>query len=289
MKYSVITLSLLTALTACGGGGGGGSGSNSGGNTPATNGITDTGSALYSASLKTFAEVWTGADLVGVLTDMAVIAGVTGNCTGGGTASFSGTTQTVNKCLRKYPSGEAYSGTYTVSGTPSAGTLSNFSIQALDPSTSAVQYSLTTGSVSSSTVIGSTGIETTNITNGAASFTIGSSTYGLSNVNTHTTNDGSSLLFDMNGVTPITFSVAKGATKYDVYLNQAVKSIGNARPSAGKATVSYATTTACSPFVVNFISATQFTLACASDTAGAVLTKNWTDADVLAALQAAQK
>jgi hypothetical protein len=292
MKQYVLACGLALSLAACGGGGS----STANTTTPpdTLTGISNPTSPTYTGSLKAVAETWTGGDLAGVLSDLAVIAGATGNCGTSGTASFTNTTQTVTKCLRKYPAGEAYSGTYTVAGTSSAGTISNFSVQALDPSTlgnatPTIAYKVTGGSVSGGVTTGSTGVETTNLTSGSATFTIGSSVYTLSNLNTQTTNDGSSILFGMNGIQPITFSIQKGTTSYDVYVDQSIKTIGSARPSSGQVTVTYATTTACSPLRMRFISNTQFGMTCVKDSTGTEQVKNWTDADVLAALKTAQQ
>jgi hypothetical protein len=293
-KFTAIGIAALTVLTACGGGGGGST-------TPAaatTGTIADTTSAVYTASLKAFAETWiAGNALLPSLTDLIIFAGNTGTCGTSGSLSSSATTTTATNCVRNYPSSNAYNGSYTGTGSIS-GVNTTITVAAINsmnilvPSNlSVVQFSIPSGSFAGgNTPLGSTDV--LSLTSGSATFRVGttatSDTYIVSNLNYQITNNGSALTaanYQASGTRA--YTITKGTTNYDVNIGTGgISATGNNNPSSGNATMTYTTATGCSPIRINFLSTSQFSLTCTSD--NTAITKNWTDADVIAAISAAK-
>jgi hypothetical protein len=296
-KFAAIGIAALTLLTACGGGGGSST-------TPATTGTTgvgsiaDTTSQSYTASLKAFAETWiAGNTLLPSLTDLVRGAGSSGQCSSSGSSSSTATATTFTNCVRSYPSNNAYNGSFTFTGSQSGSsavinvaTITSMNI--LVPSNlPVVQFSIPSGSFAG----GDTQTGTTNVvslTSGTATFRVGTSatsdTYIASNLNYQLTNNGSSLTaanYQSSGTRA--YTITKGSTNYDVNIGiGGISATGNNNPNSGNSTISYTTTTGCSPMRINFLSTTQFSLTCTSG--NDTITKNWTDADVVAAINAAK-
>jgi hypothetical protein len=296
-KFAAIGIAALTLLTACGGGGGSST-------TPATGttgvgSIADPASPSYTASLKAFAETWVaGNALLPSLTDIERGAGSSGPCSSSGSSSSTATTTTLTNCVRSYPSSNAYNGSYTFTGSQTSATSTAISVSAINgmnilvPSNLlVVQFSIPSGSFAG----GDTQTGTTNVvslTSGTATFRLGTSatsdTYIASNLNYQLTNNGSSLTaanYQSSGTRA--YTITKGSTNYDVNIGiGGISATGNNNPNSGNSTISYTTTTGCSPMRINFLSTTQFSLTCTSG--NDTITKNWTDADVVAAINAAK-
>lgn len=271
-------------MTACGGGGGSDSG-----DTEKT--IADQTSPVYQASLKAFAETWTGYDLMVGLNDLILFGSQSGNCPNGGTLSYASGVQTMTQCVRKYPADNAYSGTYNGTGVANDFAITNADVRVLDPSASyALQYRFT-GSLAGGLTSSTSTTDTTTLKNGSVSFTVGAQTYLLQNLNTTTVttiSTSNSLLTTATNGSTYAYNIIKGGTTYSVSLSQGIQVLGDARPSSGTAVITFAAGTGCSPLKVRFISPTQFGLSCQSDPQKEAV-KNWSDADVKSALASAQQ
>jgi hypothetical protein len=281
-KLTLSTLSLSLVLAACGGGG-------SSANDPANqqtanqNTVTDTTSATYTEALKAFAEVWQGARMTNGLADLSVMIGNSGNCPGGGSLSFSANgnsgTQTANACVRRFPAWYAYTGSY--SGTSiNATTLAISSINNVSataaPGMTAAPFTVASGSFSA-TQAAANGTETVSITNGSAAFNAGANnSYVMSQINLATTNNGTTLS------TTGSVNILKGSAGYTATIAQPVVTGTGGVPSSGTVNVQYTSSTCGSP-VFTFVSTAQFSITCNAHS----ITKNWTDADVVAAVAAA--
>lgn len=300
MKRALCAMGVATLLTACGGGG------SSNSDTPdptKTNSLNNPTSVMYQASLKTFAEIWTSFDLVMSLNDLAMFAGESGNCPSGGSLAYANGVQTMTKCVRRYPADAAYSGSFKVfdaNGTAYSNPamppvkLTEFTnVQALDTTTFAPTFSITLpSSYLGFKVITGNNSDTVQMEMvPGPTFAVGTkSTYTVPNLNTSTVNDGTTQTVSKarsNG--SFFYMVQKGDAAYTLDLMQDIKISGDARPNAGAITVTYATSTACSPMKIRFVSATQFGLSCPNDSTQNEIVKNWTDADVKTALSAAQQ
>jgi hypothetical protein len=299
MKRALCAMGVATFLTACGGGG-----SSSDSDTPdptKTNSLDNPTSVMYQASLKTFAEVWTSFDLVMTVNDLAMFAGETGNCPSGGSLAYSNGVQTMNKCLRRYPADQAYSGSFKVFNTsgmvysdpafPPAKLTEFTNVQALDTTTFAPMASITVPSYLAIKVIPGTNSDTVELNTPGPTFSVGTkSTYIVPNMNIATVNDGTTqTITKVGSIGSYLYMMNKGDASYNLDLLQEIKISGDARPNTGAVNVTYSTSTACSPMKIRFISATQFGLSCPNDSAQKEVIKNWTDADVKTALATAQQ
>lgn len=300
MKRALCAMGVATFLTACGGGGS----SNSNSDTPdptKTNSLDNPTSVMYQASLKTFAEVWTSFDLVMIVNDLAMFAGEAGNCPNGGSLAYANGVQTMTKCVRRYPADQAYSGSFKVfntSGTafsnpafPPAKLTEFTNVQALDTTTFAPMASITLPSYLAFKVTSGTNSDTVELNTPGPTFSVGTkSTYTVPNMNIATVNDGTTqTVTKVGGIGSYFYMVNKGDASYNLDLMQEIKISGDARPNTGAVNVTYSTSTACSPMKIHFVSATQFGLSCPNDSTQKEIVKNWTDADVKAALSTAQQ
>ena len=126
-----------------------------------------------------------------------------------------------------------------------------------------------------------------------ATFTIGSSNYQVSSLNVqastpafgtfHITTTGSNPVYASNLLYQIAYNAT---TTYNVTLvnGPLVISGQNSVPSSGTQQISNVALP-CTPITVQYISATQFVLACGGNS----ITKNWADADVVSALSSASQ
>jgi Prokaryotic membrane lipoprotein lipid attachment site len=280
MKRPFLALGLAAVLTACGGGG---SSSNSA--DANKDSIADTTSTTYTTSLKAVAEVNAATAYLSSVHDLLMFAGNSGNCAGGGTLSYAAPTQTLTLCQRNYPKNGAYTGTYT--GTGDASGVSVTAINAVkvysSGNTSQLQYTLSSGSFAGK-VLASGGADVTQLTSGSVVANAGaSSAYTLSALNNQITNNGTTQNVSYVNASNPTMRVAKtGGATYDVTLNQTVQIVGDNWPSSGSASIAFSTT-ACTPIVLTYQANNQFNVSCG----GHSLTKSWTDADMVAARNAA--
>ncbi|MBC3934122.1 hypothetical protein [Undibacterium rugosum] len=305
---SLLILSLIAALSACGGGssdnagnasgnssGSSGSGGSSGGSSGGgSGGSSGTGSSAgLTEALKVFAESWIATQMVNSLHDFAVIAGNTGNCPKGGSVSYAGGTTSMSNCVRRFPADNAYQGAF--SGVPNQ--IGNIKMLNFQSSTAIkvnagdnpalTQYQISNASFTATDDNSDSSKELTQIGGGAASFSLGTGSYNMTAVAGNATNTGSSL------------SIANGFfyTRNNAAANRVVN-LGNivygaetngmtTRPTSGKYNVAVGgSSTACVNVGVQLISLTQLTITCEATKESRTL--NWTDADLKAALTAAQ-
>jgi hypothetical protein len=293
MKKSLLTLAVLSALTACGGGGDGSSSGGSNNSNPTTNDLSNSSSTVYVGSLKVIAETWIAGNAIAGLHDLVMFAGQTGNCAGGGSLSYTSPTQTLTNCVRNYPNNGAYNGTY--SGTGSAGAINVTAINnvtvnsSVNPANNPALYAYSSGSFGA-TLASAGGTDTTTLTSGSVVFQVvgAANSYTLSNFKMALANSGTGTVASTVGGFTRAYVIARngGGSTYDVNFTTPITTSGTNNPASGTAVISYTTSTACSPLTVSFLSTTQFSMACSS---GSPVTKSWTDADVRAALAAARQ
>ena len=291
MKSVLTAVTLTLALTACGGDGGG-----TGTNTPVAAAnpnagtIADTSSVKYASALQAFAETWTGVIFLFGTNDLLKTAGVTSACPQGGSASFAAPMETLNLCRLKYPGDELYTGMFSaiVAASANVTTVTSTAIngvRAYDPAQpNSLRYTFSSGSFGGSDT-NTTGNDQLRLSSGSILVNIGaSSIYSISQFNSLTTNDGVSLM--VQSINPATklFQTTKGVNSYDISATQTISILGDNNPSAGVLSIAYSSSSACTPLVVTFLPANQFSLACG----GYSITKTWSDADYVAARAAAR-
>lgn len=302
---TLLSVSAL-CLTACGGG--------SGNSTPVVVpvDISDTSSATYRTSIQAFAETYIGGYLLlPSIFDVVGAASYTGNGNGGGNLSaFSsggpdGTTIFTNAVFLGgvASTSPALSGvtsnTYTLTGTLT--TSNTFFTNTIVKNVVLSGVSAFTGSTpaipsfslaSIANITGTTSPQlpsyTVTLSSGSASFLLGASTYAVSalNIQTAAPATASFSVTTTDATQAQLFQITKGANTYAVNLVSGPLLISgqNSVVSSGTQQISNAAL-ACSPITVQYLSATQFSMACGGNS----ITKNWADADVVAALASAKQ
>ena len=290
MKPGLAAVTSMCFLTACGGDGSGSV------NTPVTAAnpnagtIADPLSNSHASALQAFAETWTGVIFLFGANDLLKTTGVTSACPRGGSASFAASVETLNLCRLNYPGDEVYTGSFSavVSTSGNVTTVSSTTINAVkafDPAQpTSLRYTFASGSFGGSDTDNSTN-DQLRLTSGSMLVDIGaSSIYTISQFNSLTTNDNASLSVQPVNATTKLFQTTKGINAYDITATQAISIIGNNNPSAGALSIAYSSSSACTPLVVTFLPANQFSLACG----GYSISKSWSDADIVAALATAR-
>jgi hypothetical protein len=306
MKSKILVTLFTAALIGCGGGSSDSSSSNPYDVVPG--GISNTASTNYSNGLKSFVETFRGLEFLLAMNDLAAFAGNSGNCASGGTISYTGTTQTLTKCVRRYPGHDAYTGSYTVTTRSLNATSSSFvisgvsTINATDPvNTSIPGFTIQGNGTLASSIDGTQTVtsnsETTVLTKGTLSVLAGvSSTYEISNPATSTLNDGTSVIVSPTSINSgfkiKKFPVTAFSGGYAVSILQPLKQIGDNFLSAGSYVISNTVQSTAAPSVglctqiqVDFLGANKFKLTCDGDS----VTKNWNDADIVAARAASKQ
>lgn len=310
--FSVIVGGCTIFIGGCGGGSA--SGSSPAAITPVVTlgQISDTTSAIYATSLQAFAETYiAGYKLLPSILDVVNAASYVGNGNGGGSTFAygsggpSGTTIFTNA---KYLGGvtsvsPAISGasanTYTLTGTLS--TSDTFFTNSVVKNVVLSSVSSFTGitpdlpifSISSITNV--VGTQTPNLpsptvtlNSGAVSFQLGTSAYSLSSLNIKTSAPATTTfnLAAADGTNLQIFQLVKGVRTYNVSIIAGPFLIAGQDYIISSGTEQIASSSlTCSPMTVQFLSITQFSMACG----GSSITKNWADADVLGALNSAMQ
>lgn len=279
MNYKFLALLACASLAACGGGGGSGTATTD----PVT--PTPTVSAAELEAVKVFAETYTASQLVQGVLDLQLLAGKSGNCPSGGTTAYSAATQkqTMTNCRRDMPNLFTYQGNYDLSNVNlnlEQSTMSfNGGLKALNPTDlTKTLWTLTGGTVSGDNTSQATSDRTTTIYTSTANFTVGSSTYNFTKIAGDVTNNYTSQLFYP------TMTFQKSSVSYDTYVPQPLNIVNNGNPSSGRISLTYAGAK-CVPMNIVYKSVNDIDLECGT----AVYAKKWTDADIVAAITAAQQ
>lgn len=279
-KNSLLMITMIAALSACGGD-----------DTSKTSGsTTGTTSAGLTEALTVFAESWTGTQMLANFHDMAVIAGNNGSCGGGGSVSYLTSLTTMNNCIRRFPADNGYLGGLTgipvqVGSIKSATLQNNGDITVKDGSSiGTTRYTINTINFSATDDTSTTGKEMTQVMNGTLgiSLTTGSS-FSVGSVSSISTNSGSSL----STTSGFTYTRNHGnanrvVTSSNLVVNADSTNMSQ-RPASGQYTVAVGTGgSTCVNVGVQFVSTTQVKLTCSNTSESRVI--NWTDADVKTAL-----
>lgn len=280
IKNSLLMITMIAALSACGGD-----------DTSKTSGsTTGTTSAGLTEALTVFAESWTGTQMLANFHDMAVITGNNGSCGGGGSASYLTGLTTMNNCVRRFPADNGYLGGLTgipvQVGTIKSATLqNNGNIIVKDGgSIGTTRYTINTLSFSMTDDTSSTDKEITQAINGRLGVTLTTgSIFSVGSVSSSSTNNGNSLNMTSS------FIYARNAgnanqvvTSSNLVINTDSSNMSQ-RPASGQYTVAVGTGgSTCVNVGVQFVSTTQVKLTCSKTSESRVI--NWTDTDVKTAL-----
>jgi hypothetical protein len=280
IKNSLLMITMISALSACGGD-----------DTSKTSGTTTgTTSAGLTEALTVFAESWTGTQMLANFHDLAVIAGNNGSCGGGGSVSYLTSLTTMSNCIRRFPADNGYLGGLTgipvQVGTIKSATLqNNGDITVKDGSSiGTTRYTINTINFSATDDTSTTGKEMTQVMNGTLgiSLTTGSS-FSVGSVSSISTNSGSSL----STTSGFTYTRNHGnanrvVTSSNLVVNADATNMSQ-RPASGQYTVAVGTAgSTCVNVGVQFVSTTQVKLTCSNTAESRVI--NWTDTDVKTAL-----
>lgn len=297
MKKSLIAVSLLAMLSACGGGSSGSSnnGTNPNGNTGGNSGTGGTGgtgttTTGMTEAFKVFGESWLNMQAVLNMHDLVIIAGNTGNCPKGGTVSFNGSITTMNNCVRRFPADNAYQGSF--GGTPViVGNLKTLAFQSngliyanVGNNPSVSQYAITNTSFTASEDSSNSSQDVTQIGNGSASFVVSNATtYALSAIASTVANNSSSL----NSMAGFFYSKnGSAANRLLTTQNLAFASDSNGmtmRPTTGAYNVAVGgSSTVCVNVAVQMMPNNQLQISCTATNEKQIV--NWTDNSVRTAL-----
>ena len=289
-------------LAACGGGGssggssGGSGGSSNGvGNTPANN-VSTSNTTAYNASLVALADTTRGIRLLLGLTYVSSMTGTPSPCPNHGSETYNSSALMMNLCQSQYPASDDYTVTANVTTSSSGSTVTDqftsISMSVYDPTntTSAVGAITSTsgGFTASNTPATSTAPDAlTTLSNGSGSFAgwyaSNTNAYTLSGINSQAYLSGGYTTTGGSNYSGSWLVVAHGSNTYSMHTpSDLAFPAGSQHPQSGSYGFDYTTTVGCSPVTVNFISISQFTIACGGYTA----THSWTDVDVVAALAA---
>ncbi len=293
-------LGVSTFLAACGGGGGAGGSSSSNPYNVETGGISKTTSTNYSNGLKVFAESFRGLELLTSLADIALLSGHSGSCPKSGTLAFAGNTQTLNQCVRNFPSDKIYTGSYTANLTNTSPTSYSFSVPAFtnfkasDAANSATTlFTIPNGSGQyiSGTQTDNDTSDTTIFTDGIVSFQVGANTYySITRPQLTVLNNQLSLTINSSytnsGFKLRTTGASILSGSYGISIQQPVVMTGTNFPSSGSLKIYNDTQDAgliadgiCTVWQLDFLSPSTFKITCNGDS----ITKGWNDVDVKAA------
>ncbi len=211
----------------------------------------------------------------------------------------------LNQCQRKFPDYGSYTGVYVESGSVTGRQKKNAAMTIQSPIAFAgfslspsISYQIGSAQIQGSDLTDSLGQETITLTGGTAVFLAGvNSSYQISQVNLVLTYSATKI--QLSSVSPPvsaqfvghSWQVNKGKNIYFVDEIQPVTWVPrtnllnfNYYPISGQFNIVNGTTR-CSPLVLTYLKASQFSLSCE----GMTIVKNWTDSDVSAALTASIK
>lgn len=315
MSYLKIAFAAVLAslVTACGGGGGGGSGGS-------TTGGTNTGSpsaggysgAVYNETLTKFAQSWTALKLTAALSDVYTVL-ANGSCPRGGTVTPIPTSGALlDSCVPAFPADVGYGGNLTL-GSANIGQFSTYPAGSLVsgdlwnlPQARTKKYWYTMAPDPASPVLpGYNGTVTTKSTiDAAGQFSIntpgtlldvvaglnGNTTYHLQ-ANLKLTNNGATLTYVPSSAgSGVAFGVnTEPVNRNYVVIISAIAMSADSNglltsPAAGAFRITN-TAGSCGVINVDFQSSTSLRLTCVNQ--AAIYDVNWNDADMVAAIAAA--
>lgn len=285
---TALTLAAWTlSLAACGGGGN--DSSDSVAAAPPASVPPVTTPTAYQPDLRSFAVAWVSLQVAGTALDVLHISGETGNCGAGGSTSYDpgAVRQTLSQCVVKTSPDAAYTGSWsaTVTGNVKNVAMSSPSLVITDPgATGQTQFAITAGNVNGLDDFSNDTVDVYSAIGFSLDALVGSANAAY-HIGSNAAGTASQSL--QNGVASLSIQSASLGVNYAGnawrFTVQNLRSIGDNRPDQGTLVVADQSQPSTAATTVTFgaSNALQFS------SGGQSIAKNWSDADLQAALAAA--